>query len=54
MRCGGRTRVDAQLFVHEVWSWLAPGTPPVFTTDGLPQYCYALTAHFSHGVSESW
>ena len=38
IRCGGRTRVDAQLFVHEVWSRLAPGTPPVFTTDGLQQY----------------
>jgi len=25
IRCGGRTRVDAPLFVHEVWSQLAPG-----------------------------
>jgi IS1 family transposase len=50
MRCGGRTRVDAQLFVHEVWSRLAPGTPPVFTTDGLQHYYYALTAHFGHWV----
>ena len=38
IRCGGRTRVDAQLFVHELWSRLAPGAPPVFTTDGLQQY----------------
>jgi len=53
IRCGGRTRVDAQLFVHEVWSRLAPGTPPVFTTDGLQQYYYALTAHFGHWVWEA-
>jgi len=52
IRCGGRTRMDAQLFVHEVWSRLAPGTPPVFTTDGLQQYYYALTAHFGHWVTE--
>ena len=52
IRCGGRTRVDAQLFVHEVWARLAPGTPPVFTTDGLQQYYYALTAHFGHWVTE--
>jgi len=52
IRCGGRTRVDAQLFVHEVWSRLAPGAPPVFTTDGLQQYYDALTAHFGHWVAE--
>ncbi len=27
---------------------LAPGCLPVFTTDGLGQYFYALTAHFGH------
>ncbi len=52
IRCGGRTRVDAHLFVHEVWSRLAPGTPPVFTTDGLQQHYYAHTAHFGHWVAE--
>ena len=52
IRCGGRTRVDAQLFVHDVWSRLAAGTPPVFTTDGLQQYYYALTAHFGHWAAE--
>ena len=50
IRCGGRTRIDAQLFVHELWSRLAPGAPPVFTTDGLQQYYYALTAHFGSWV----
>ena len=52
IRCGGRRRVDAQLFVHEVWSRLAPGVPPVFTTDGLQQYYDALTAHFGHWLTE--
>ena len=53
IRCGGRTRIDAQLFVHELWSRLAPGAPPVFTTDGLQQYYYALTAHFGSWVAET-
>jgi hypothetical protein len=42
--------LDAQLFVHELWQRLAPGAPPVFTTDGLRLYFYALTAHFGHWV----
>ena len=57
MRCGGRTRIDAQLFVHQLWSQLAPGLPPVFTTDGLQQYYYALTAHFGcwhHQEGKRW
>ena len=37
-------------FVHAVWQCLAPGTPPVFTTDGLWLYYYALTAHFGQWV----
>ena len=53
IRCGGRTRIDAQLFVHELWSRLAPGAPPVFTTDGLQQYYYALTAHFGSWVPKA-
>jgi len=53
IRCGGRTRVDAQWFVHEVWSQLAPGAPPVFTTAGLQQSYDALTAPFGHWVSEA-
>jgi hypothetical protein len=43
---GRRRHDDAMLFVHEVWQRLAPGAPPVFTTDGLWLYYYALTAHF--------
>lgn len=48
IRLGARKSADAHLFVHEVWQRLAPGAPPVFTTDGLWLYYYALTAHFGH------
>jgi len=47
---GSRKAEDAQRFVHEVWQRLAPGTPPVFTSDGLWLYYYALTAHFGQWV----
>jgi len=48
IRIGVRKSADAQLFVHELWQRLASGAPPVFTTDGLWLYYYALTAHFGH------
>jgi len=38
IRLGTRKSADAHLFVHEVWQRLAPGAPPVFTTDGLWLY----------------
>jgi hypothetical protein len=40
-------------FVHEVWQRLAPGAPPVFTTDGLWLYYYALTAYFGQWVPQT-
>jgi len=49
---GGRKREDAQLFVHELWQRLAGGAPPVFTTDGLRLYFYALTAHFGQWLPQ--
>ncbi len=49
---GRRKREDAMQFVHEVWQRLAPGAPPVFTTDGLWLYYYALTAHFGQWVPQ--
>ncbi len=49
---GRRKHDDAMVFVHEVWRRLAPGAPPVFTTDGLWLYYYALTAHFGQWVPE--
>jgi hypothetical protein len=32
--------------VHELKRRLAAGCVPVFSTDGLPPFYYALTAHF--------
>jgi hypothetical protein len=49
---GQRRHDDAMLFVHEVWQRLAPGAPPVFTTDGLRLYFYALTAHVGQWMKE--
>ena len=45
---GRRRTVDAQTLVHAVVNCLAPGTVPVFLTDGLRAYFDALTAHFGH------
>jgi IS1 family transposase/transposase-like protein len=50
IRIGQRKRDDAHLFVHELWQRLAPGAPPMFTTDGLWLYFYSLTAHFGQWV----
>jgi len=36
--------------VHTLRQRLAPGCIPVFTSDGLNQYFYALTAHFGQWV----
>ena len=32
--------------LHQVSTSLAPGCLPVFSSDGLNQYFYAITAHF--------
>jgi hypothetical protein len=36
----------AQRVVHELCRYLASGCIPLFTSDGLDHYFYALTAHF--------
>jgi len=49
LRLGPRTLHLAYAVVHERHHRLQPGFPlPVFTTDGLGLYFYALTAHFGH------
>jgi len=44
--------------VHALCAVLAPGRVPVVTSDGLPLYFYALTAHFGpwmqRGRHRSW
>jgi len=43
---GGRKTIHAMDFIHEVVLRLAEGCIPLFTSDGLRQYFWALTAHF--------
>ena len=38
----------AHLLIHSLRESLAPGCLPLFTSDGLNLYFYALTAHFGH------
>ena len=43
---GRRTFGDACRLLHQVSTYLAPGCLPIFPSDGLNQYFYAITAHF--------
>jgi transposase-like protein len=46
LELGPRTQHMAHLFIHSPRQSLAPGCLPLFTSDGLNFYFYALTAHF--------
>ena len=46
IQVGGRTQEAAYQVVHELKGRLRYGCVPVFSTDGLKNYFYALTAHF--------
>ncbi|HEY7060549.1 MAG TPA: hypothetical protein VII06_03650, partial [Chloroflexota bacterium] len=46
MHFGPRTQQSAHAVIHALRAALAPGCVPVFTSDGLRLYFYALTAHF--------
>jgi hypothetical protein len=39
--------------IHSLRELLAPDCPPLFTTDGLNLYFYALTAHFGQWLALS-
>jgi hypothetical protein len=43
---GPRTQHAAHLVIHSLRHLLVPGCVPLFTSDGLNLYFYALTAHF--------
>jgi IS1 family transposase/transposase-like protein len=47
---GARTQAFAQQLVHDTANRLAPDCLPVFSSDGLVLYFYALTAHFGTWV----
>jgi IS1 family transposase len=46
LHLGPRTQHVAHLLIHSLRQVLAPGCLPLFTSDGLNLYFYALTAHF--------
>jgi IS1 family transposase len=50
LHLGSRTQAAAHTIVHELCGRLAPSCLPAFTSDGLNQYFYALTAHFGQWV----
>jgi transposase-like protein len=43
---GRRSSADAHQLLHQVRQRLVPESLPIFTSDGLNQYFYGLTAHF--------
>jgi IS1 family transposase/transposase-like protein len=47
---GPRTHEMAHLLIHRLREHLAPGCLPLFTSDGLTAYFYALTAHFGQWI----
>ena len=47
---GPRTLAMAQRVVHQVTEVLAPGSVPLFLTDGLKDYATALLTHFGHWI----
>jgi IS1 family transposase len=46
LQLGPRTQHLAHRVIHSLRQMLAPGCIPLFTSDGLNLYFYALTAHF--------
>jgi len=50
---GPRTQHAAHGVIHSLRHLLAPGCIPLFTSDGLNLYFYALTAHFGHWLTGS-
>ena len=47
-----RTQVSAHALIHALATRLMLGCVPVFTSDGLRHYYYALTAHFGRWLAE--
>jgi IS1 family transposase len=48
LHLGPRTQNMAHTVIPSLRQFLAPGFLPLFTSDGLNLYFYALTAHFGH------
>jgi IS1 family transposase/transposase-like protein len=52
LELGPRTQNMAHTVIHSLRRSLAPGCIPLFTSDGLNLYFYALTAHFGTWLQE--
>ena len=52
MKLGPRTLEMAMGVIHELGQRMPSGWAPIFTSDGLKLYFYALTAHFGHWALE--
>jgi transposase-like protein/IS1 family transposase len=50
LQLGPRTQHMAHRLIHALRLTLAPGCLPLFTSDGLNLYFYALTAHFGQWI----
>ena len=51
LHLGVRTQNAAHIVIHSLRRILAPGCVPLFTSDGLNLYFYALTAHFGQWLA---
>jgi len=51
LQLGARTQHMAHRLIHTLRQSLAPGCIPLFTSDGLNLYFYALTAHFGQWLT---
>ena len=51
LHLGPRTQHMAHLLIHSLRRILSPGCLPLFTSDGLNLYFYALTAHFGRWLT---
>src|SRR5260370_17067302 len=48
LELGPRTQKTAHVLIHSLRQFLTPGCLPLFSSDVLNLYFYALTAHFGH------
>jgi transposase-like protein len=53
LELGPRTQHMAHRLIHSLRHSLVPNCLPLFTSDGLNFYFYALTAHFGHWLALS-
>jgi IS1 family transposase len=51
LELGPRTQTMAHRLIHSLRQILAPGCVPLFTSDGLNLYFYALSAHFGQWLA---